>query len=118
MIRLTASGLNRTEVAERMCTAPDTIKSRFDRIRDLTGCRTQAAMVRWAYDEGLLIPLNAEKPVKRLRALLTRSRAENRELRSELVKANQKVAELQAQLRAAHSQLTSVPWRTTTRARV
>lgn len=117
-LRLTAQGMDRAAIAKHVGVTVDAIKSRFVKLKKVTGCKNQAHMVAWAYNQGVLL-LDRDVPkVEKVYASLAGERAKGREVAQKLKRAEARIAELEAELRAAQAQLTSTPWLTTNRSRV
>lgn len=118
MIRLLASGMTRAQVGKHMGINEDTARSRFAKIRQITGAKNQAQLISWAYNEGHLLLAKERKPYKDIMASLQGERQRTRELAHKLRIAQERVTELEAALRAAEAQLKSVPWLTTNQGRL
>ena len=118
MIRLLASGMTREQVATRCGINADTAKSRFAKIRKITGATNQAQLISWAYNEGYLLPKKDRKPYADLMQALQSERKRTRDLAGQLQATQARVEELEAALRAAEAQLKSVPWLTTHQGRL
>lgn len=117
-LQLAAQDLTRAQIAKELGQNIETVKSRFNAMYKKIGVHNLGALVAWGYQHGyLLLPkeraphADLRKHVKWLKGQLLLVQQDNGTLQA-------KVSSLEAEVRAAKAQLTSVPWRTTGRARV
>lgn len=117
-LRLLAMDLTRDQIAKILGHTPNSVKSRLAVMHKKIGVRSGSGLVAWGYEHGYVLLPKERDTDATMRRTIQRLENRVRELQTEVATVQASNIGLEAQLRAAHAQITAVPWNTSTRARV
>lgn len=115
---LASQDLTRVQIAKMLGQNVETVKSRFNAMYKKIGVHNAAAMVAWGYQHGYLLLPKERAPHADLRKRVKWLESELRRVNEDYRRVQAENIRLTSEVRSAQAQLTSVPWRTTSRARV